>query len=168
VVTRLREAGAVILGKTNMHEWVKASNTNNVFYGASQNMGSEPGDGRVERWCGAAVAAGISMGSIGTDSAGSVRNPASLCGIVAFKPTYGRVSMFGGVAGTGPYLINHFGVLTKTVQDSAFILKCIAGYDSKDPLSADAPVPDIFKEYWKGRKKAENRDHKRIFRRAGG
>jgi aspartyl-tRNA(Asn)/glutamyl-tRNA(Gln) amidotransferase subunit A len=150
VVKRLREAGAVILGKTNMHEWAKASNTNNVFYGPSRNPWDlNRATGGSSAGCGAAVAAGISMGSIGTDSAGSVRNPASLCGIVGFKPTYGRVSMFGGVAGTGPYSINHFGVLAKTVQDSAFILKCVAGYDSNDPLSADAPVPDYSKSIGK-------------------
>src|SRR5918992_132455 len=150
VVKRLREAGAVILGKTNMHEWAKASNTNNVFYGPSRNPWDlNRATGGSSAGCAAAVAAGLSMGSIGTDSAGSVRNPASLCGIVGFKPTYGRVSMFGGVAGTGPYSINHFGVLAQTVQDSAFLLKCVAGYDSKDPLSADAPVPDYSKSIGK-------------------
>jgi aspartyl-tRNA(Asn)/glutamyl-tRNA(Gln) amidotransferase subunit A len=149
-VTRLKESGAVILGKTNMHEWAKASNINNVFYGPAHNPWDlKRATGGSSAGCAAAVAAGISLGSIGTDSAGSVRNPASLCGIVGFKPTYGRVSMCGGVAGTGPYSINHFGVLAKTVQDAAYILKCVAGYDSKDPLSADAPVPDYSKSIGK-------------------
>jgi aspartyl-tRNA(Asn)/glutamyl-tRNA(Gln) amidotransferase subunit A len=82
------------------------------------------------------------MASIGTDSAGSVRNPAALCGIAGLKPTYGRVSVFGGVPGTGPYSINHFGILAKTVKDCALILNCIAGYDPMDPLCANEPVPD--------------------------
>src|SRR6185503_10041514 len=88
-------------------------------------------------------AASMCLASIGTDSAGSVRNPAAMCGIVGLKPTYGRVSCFGGVPGTGAYSTNHFGVLTKTVKDCALVLQEIAGRDSKDPLSAEAPV-DIY------------------------
>lgn len=150
VVTKLKQAGAVILGKTNMHEWAKASNTNNVFYGPTRNPWDlNRATGGSSAGCAAAVAAGISMGSIGTDSAGSARNPASLCGIVGFKPTYGRVSMFGGVAGTGPYSINHFGVLAKSVQDAAYILKFVSGYDPKDPLSTDVPVPNYLKSIGK-------------------
>ena len=143
VVGRLRAAGAVILGKTHMHEWAKSSHTNNVFYGPSRN----PWD--VSRTTGgssggsaAAVAASLGVASIGTDSAGSVRNPAALCGIAGLKPTHGRVSTFGGVPGTGPGSINHFGVLAKTVEDCALVLNCIAGMDPLDPFSADVPVPD--------------------------
>jgi aspartyl-tRNA(Asn)/glutamyl-tRNA(Gln) amidotransferase subunit A len=83
------------------------------------------------------------LASIGTDSAGSVRNPAAMCGIVGLKPTYGRVSCFGGVPGTGAYSTNHFGVLTRTVKDCALVLQEIAGYDPKDPLSAAEPT-DIY------------------------
>ena len=143
VVTRLRAAGAVVLGKTHMHEWAKSSHTNNVFYGPSRN----PWDvtratGGSSGGSAAAVAASLGLASIGTDSAGSVRNPAGLCGIAGLKPTHGRVSMFGGVPGTGPAAINHFGVLAKTVEDCSLVLNCIAGVDPRDPVSADMPVPD--------------------------
>jgi len=143
VVSKLRAAGAVILGKTNMHEWAKASHTNNVFYGPSCNPWDvKRATGGSSGGSAAAVAASLCLGSIGTDSAGSVRNPAALCGIAGLKPTHGRVSMFGGVPGTGPGSINHFGVLAKTVEDCALILNCIAGHDPKDPVTADEPVPD--------------------------
>jgi len=146
VVERLKEAGAVILGKTNMHEWAKGSNSINPFYGTSRNPwdttrvpGGSSGGSAV------AVAAGLCLASLGTDSAGSVRNPASLCGTVGLKPTLGRVSSFGGVAGTGGYTVNHFGVFTRTVKDCALVLGHIAGHDPKDPLSSDEPVPNYTK-----------------------
>jgi aspartyl-tRNA(Asn)/glutamyl-tRNA(Gln) amidotransferase subunit A len=146
VVERLKEAGAVILGKTNMHEWAKGSNSINPFYGTSLNPwdttrvpGGSSGGSAV------AVAAGLCLASLGTDSAGSVRNPASLCGTVGLKPTLGRVSSFGGVAGTGGYTVNHFGVFTRTVKDCALVLGHIAGHDPKDPLSSDEPVPNYTK-----------------------
>ena len=146
VVARLKEAGAVILGKTNMHEWAKGSNSINPFYGTSRNPwdttripGGSSGGSAV------AVAAGLCLASVGTDSAGSVRNPASLCGTVGLKPTLGRVSSFGGVAGTGGYTVNHFGVLTRIVKDCALVLGNIAGHDPKDPLSSDEPVPNYTK-----------------------
>jgi aspartyl-tRNA(Asn)/glutamyl-tRNA(Gln) amidotransferase subunit A len=146
VVERLKDAGAVILGKTNMHEWAKGSNSINPFYGTSRNPwdttripGGSSGGSAV------AVAAGLCLASLGTDSAGSVRNPASLCGTVGLKPTLGRVSSFGGVAGTGGYTVNHFGVFARTVQDCAVVLGHIAGYDPKDPLSSDEPVPNYTK-----------------------
>ena len=143
VVRKLRAAGAVILGKTHMHEWAKSSHTNNVFYGPSRN----PWDvtratGGSSGGSAAAVAASLGLASIGTDSAGSVRNPAALCGIAGLKPTHGRVSLYGGVPGTGPGSINHFGVLAKTVEDCSLVLQCIAGVDPRDPFSADVPVPD--------------------------
>ncbi|MBI2087237.1 MAG: aspartyl/glutamyl-tRNA amidotransferase subunit A [Deltaproteobacteria bacterium] len=147
VVERLREGGAIILGKTNMHEWAKGSNSINPFYGTSYNPwdtsripGGSSGGSAV------AVAASLCMASLGTDSAGSVRNPASLCGTVGLKPTYGRVSCFGGVPGTGGYTVNHFGILTKTVKDCALVLRLIAGCDPKDPLSSEEPVPDYSKK----------------------
>ncbi len=150
VVTRLKEAGAVILGKTNMHEWAKGSNSINIFYGTPHNPwdtkrvpGGSSGGSAV------AVAASLCVASLGTDSAGSVRNPASLCGTVGLKPTYGRVSTFGGVPGTGGYSTNHFGIFTKTVEDSALVLKVIAGYDPKDPLSSQERVPDYPKSIGK-------------------
>ena len=144
VVARLKQAGAVILGKTNMHEWAAGCTTINPYYGTTRN----PWDrnrvsGGSSGGSAASVAASLALGSIGTDNAGSVRNPASLCGIVGLKATYGRVSRVGGVAGTGGYSTDHFGVLTRTVRDSALMLQAIAGPDPKDPLSSDAPVPDF-------------------------
>jgi aspartyl-tRNA(Asn)/glutamyl-tRNA(Gln) amidotransferase subunit A len=143
VVERLKQAGAVILGKTNMHEWAKGSNSINPFYGTSYNPwdktripGGSSGGSAV------AVAAALCLASIGTDSAGSVRNPAALCGTVGLKPTLGRISCFGGVAGTGGYTVNHFGILARSVKDCAVVLRHIAGYDCKDPLSSDEPVPN--------------------------
>ena len=143
VVAQLREAGAVILGKTNMHEWANGGTTINPFYGTTRN----PWD--MERIAGgssggsaAGLAASLCLGSIGTDNGGSVRNPASLCGTVGFKPTYGRISRFGHVPGEGGFSTNHLGVFSKTVRDCALILQAIAGKDPKDPNSADEPVPD--------------------------
>jgi len=143
-VQRLKDAGAILLGKTNMHEWALGGTTINPFYGTTRNPwnldyiagGSSGGSA-------AAVAADLCLASIGTDSAQSVRNPASMCGIVGLKPTYGRVSQYGTVAGTGAYSTNHTGVLTRTVEDCALVLQTLAGYDPKDPLSANAPVPNF-------------------------
>jgi aspartyl-tRNA(Asn)/glutamyl-tRNA(Gln) amidotransferase subunit A len=143
-VQRLKDAGAILLGKTNMHEWALGGTTINPFYGTTRNPwnldyiagGSSGGSA-------AAVAAELCLASIGTDSAQSVRNPASMCGIVGLKPTYGRVSQYGTVAGTGAYSTNHTGVLTRTVEDCAVVLQTLAGYDPKDPLSANAPVPNF-------------------------
>lgn len=141
VVAKLKDAGAITLGKTNMHEWALGGTTINPFFGTTHN----PWDtarvpGGSSGGAAAAVAASMCLASIGTDSAGSVRNPAAMCGIVGLKPTYGRVSCFGGVPGTGAYSTNHFGVLTKSVKDCALVLQEIAGYDIKDPLSADEPI----------------------------
>lgn len=140
-VTRLRNAGAVILGKTNMHEWASGGTTINPYYGTTHN----PWD--LDRIAGgssggsaAAVAAGLCLGSLGTDNAGSVRNPAAMCGVVGLKPTHGRVSRFGGVAGTGGYSTDHFGSFTRSVEDCAVVLQAIAGYDVNDPLSSQVPV----------------------------
>ena len=146
VVEKLRAAGAIILGKTNMHEWAKGSNSINPFYGTPLN----PWDttripGGSSSGSAVAVAAGLCLSSIGTDSAGSVRNPASLCGTVGLKPTFGRISSFGGVAGTGGYTVNHFGIFTRRVKDCAFVLNQTAGYDLRDPLSSDEPVSNYMK-----------------------
>ena len=143
-VQRLKDAGAIVLGKTNMHEWALGGTTINPFYGTTRNPwnldhiagGSSGGSA-------AAVAADLCLASIGTDSAQSVRNPASMCGIVGLKPTYGRVSQYGTVAGTGAYSTNHTGILTQTVEDCALVLQAIAGHDPKDPLSANEPVPNF-------------------------
>ena len=143
VVERLRTAGAIILGKTNLHEWALGGTTINPFYGTTRN----PWDtnriaGGSSGGSGAAVAASLCLGSIGTDSAQSVRNPASMCGVAGLKPTYGRISQYGTVPGTGAYSCNHTGILTKTVEDTALVLTAVAGHDSRDPTSAREPVAD--------------------------
>lgn len=117
VVDKLRQAGAVIIGKTNMHEWASGGTTINPYYGTTLN----PWDttripGGSSGGSAAAVAAGLCLTSIGTDNAGSVRNPASFCGTVGLKATYGRVSRFGDVPGTGGFSTDHFGVFTRTVK----------------------------------------------------
>ncbi|MDE0030225.1 MAG: amidase [Deltaproteobacteria bacterium] len=151
VVARLRQAGAVILGKTNMHEWAAGCTTINPYYGTTRNpWDRDRVSGGSSGGSAASVAASLALGSIGTDNAGSVRNPASLCGVVGLKATYGRVSRVGGVAGTGGYSTDHFGVLTRTVRDSALMLQAIAGIDPKDPLSSDAPVPDFSAQLGEG------------------
>ena len=143
VVARLREAGAVILGKTNMHEWANGGTTINPFYGTTRNpWDTERIAGGSSGGSAAGLGASLCLGSIGTDNGGSVRNPASLCGTVGFKPTYGRISRFGHVPGDGGFSTNHLGVFSKTVRDCALILQAIAGKDPKDPNSADEPVPD--------------------------
>ena len=143
VVARLREAGAIVLGKNNMHEWAGGGTTMNPYFGTTYN----PWDttrvpGGSSGGSAAAVAADLCLASIGTDNAGSVRNPAAWCGTVGLKATYGRVSRFGGVAGTGGFSSDHFGPFTKTVEDCALVLGAIAGEDPNDPLSSPEPVPD--------------------------
>lgn len=143
VVARLKAAGAVILGKTNLHEWASGSTTINPYYGTTRN----PWDlsrisGGSSGGSAAGVAADFFLASIGTDNAGSIRNPAAMCGVVGLKPTYGRVSVFGGVPGTGGYSTNHFGPFAKTVEDCALVLQAIAGRDPHDPLSSGEKVPD--------------------------
>ncbi|HVO92286.1 MAG TPA: amidase [Terriglobales bacterium] len=144
VVRRLKEAGAIILGKTNMHEWALGGTTINPFYGTTRNPwntghiagGSSGGSA-------AAVASGMCLASVGTDSAQSVRNPASMCGVAGLKPTYGRVSQHGTVPGTGAYSTNHTGIIARSAADCALVLQVIAGYDPNDPLSASEPVPNF-------------------------
>ena len=150
VVKRLTAAGTINLGKTNMHEWASGGTTINPYYGPTYN----PWDrkripGGSSGGSAAAVAASMCLASIGTDNAGSVRNPASMCGVAGLKPTYGRVSVFGGVPGTGGYSTNHFGIFTKTVKDCAFVLHAIAGHDPNDPLSSDEPVSTYAREIGK-------------------
>lgn len=150
VVARLKAAGAIILGKTNMHEWASGSTTINPYYGTTAN----PWDksriaGGSSGGSAAAVAASLCLGSIGTDNAGSVRNPAALCGVVGLKATFGRISRYGGVLGTGGFSTDHFGPFAKTVRDCALILGAIAGPDPKDPLSSSEAVPQYLKQLGK-------------------
>jgi aspartyl-tRNA(Asn)/glutamyl-tRNA(Gln) amidotransferase subunit A len=141
VVRRLRAAGAVILGKQNLHEFAYGGSSLISFYGEVRNPwdtarvagGSSGGPA-------ASVAAGMGLAAVGTDTAGSVRLPASYCGVVGLKPTYGRVSGRGVVPLSWSF--DHVGPITNSVYDAALMLQVLAGYDVGDHASVDAPVPD--------------------------
>src|SRR5713226_1039342 len=143
VVSRLTAAGAIVLGKLNMHEFAYGPEGLNPHYGTPWN----PWDKATHRICGgsssgsgAAVAAGIAPGALGSDTGGSIRIPASLCGITGIKPTYGRVSR----AGVLPlaWSLDHVGPMTRTAADCALVLRAMAGYDPGDPTTSVLPVPD--------------------------
>ncbi|MCL4524327.1 MAG: amidase [Acidobacteria bacterium] len=142
VVRSLRRAGAVIVGKTNMHEFAYGVTTENPHFGATRN----PWDtsripGGSSGGSAAALAAGMCFASVGTDTGGSIRIPASLCGIVGLKPTYGRVSVHGTVA-LSPTL-DHVGPLARTVADTAIVLRAIAGRDPLDATTLALPPPRL-------------------------
>jgi aspartyl-tRNA(Asn)/glutamyl-tRNA(Gln) amidotransferase subunit A len=143
VTTRLARAGAILLGKLNMVEFAYGPEGLNPHYGHARN----PWGGGVHRMAGGsssgsgvAVAAGLAPGALGSDTGGSIRIPASLCGITGLKPTYGRVSR----AGVLPlaWSMDHVGPMTRTAADSALMLAAMAGYDPADASSSVLPVPD--------------------------
>ena len=141
VASRLRGAGAVILGKLNMTELAVGPFGDNAHHGDVQNPW-RPGhaSGGSSSGSGAAVAAGFATGALGSDTGGSIRLPAAYCGIVGLKPTYGRVSR----AGVMPlsWSLDHVGPMTRTVRDAALMLAVIAGHDPADATSSHRPVPD--------------------------
>lgn len=142
LVTRLREAGAVIVGKANMHEFAYGVTTVNPHYGPTHNPWDlERVPGGSSGGSAAAVSAALCLGAIGSDTGGSIRLPASYCGIVGLKPTYGRVSRRGCVALS--WSLDHMGPMTKTVRDAALMLNVIAGHDPADQSSSTAAVPDF-------------------------
>ena len=142
VVQRLREAGAVFLGKLNMHELAFGPTTRATsFFGRVRNpWAPERISGGSSGGSGAAVAAGLCYAALGSDTGGSIRQPASFCGIVGLKPTYGRVS----TRGTLPvaWSADHIGPMTRSVADAAMVLQVIAGYDAREVTSYDMPVED--------------------------
>jgi aspartyl-tRNA(Asn)/glutamyl-tRNA(Gln) amidotransferase subunit A len=141
VVLRLKRVGAVILGKLNLHEFALGGTSAVTFFGPVHNPWAlDRVSGGSSGGSAAAVAADMCFGALGTDTGGSIRIPASLCGIVGFKPTYGRVSTRGVVPMA--WTLDHVGPMCKTVEDAALMLAAIAGYDALDPVSADAPVAD--------------------------
>jgi aspartyl-tRNA(Asn)/glutamyl-tRNA(Gln) amidotransferase subunit A len=143
-IEKLRTHGAIPFGRMNMDEFAMGSSTENSGAQLTRNpwdLSRVPGGSSGGP--AAAVAADIAFGALGTDTGGSIRQPAALSGIVGFKPSYGRVSRFGLVAFASS--LDQIGPLTKTVRDSAVLMNAIAGHDSRDSTSLDAPVPDYTK-----------------------
>ncbi len=147
VTANLKSAGAIFLGKTNLDEFAMGSSNETSHYGPAHNPWKEkdsPGElvpGGSSGGSAAAVAAYLCSGAIGTDTGGSIRQPAAFCGIVGMKPTYGRCSRWGIVAFSSS--LDQAGPMTRTVRDSAILLTAMAGHDPKDSTSADLAVPDF-------------------------
>lgn len=141
VVRKLRDAGAVILGKVNMDEFAMGSSTeNSAFFTTRNPWDTERVPGGSSGGSAAAVSASECAASVGTDTGGSIRQPAACCGVVGLKPTYGRVSRYGMIAFASS--LDQGGPVTKDVTDAALLLNTIAGHDPLDTTSMDAPVPD--------------------------
>jgi Asp-tRNA(Asn)/Glu-tRNA(Gln) amidotransferase A subunit family amidase len=141
VIERLESAGAVIVGKTRMSEFAYSPGSNNEHYGPTRNPWNlEHDTGGSSSGSGAAVADGLVYGALGSDTGGSIRMPAALCGIVGFKPTFGRVSLYG--ADSLAWSLDHLGPMTRTVVDAALMMNILAGHDPRDSRTRTIPVPD--------------------------
>ena len=141
VVERLAAAGAVMLGKTNMDEFAMGSSNETSYYGPVRNPWDlECSPGGSSGGSSAAVAARLAPAATGTDTGGSIRQPAALTGTTGIKPTYGRVSRYGMIAFASS--LDQAGVITRTAEDAALLLGVMAGFDERDSTSIDHPVPD--------------------------
>src|SRR5262249_24865804 len=141
VVVRLKKAGAILLGKLNLHEFALGGTSAVSYFGPVHNPWAlDRIPGGSSGGSGAATAAGLCFGSLGTDTAGSVRIPASYCGIVGFRPTYGRVSSRGTIPDS--WTLDQVGPLCRSVEDASLMLGAIAGYDELDPASVNVQVPN--------------------------
>ncbi|HKQ56575.1 MAG TPA: amidase [Candidatus Eisenbacteria bacterium] len=139
-VARLRAAGAVIVGKTRLAEFAYSPGSNNSSYGPTRNPRDVTRDtGGSSSGSGAAVAAGMVVAALGTDTGGSIRIPASLCGVVGLKPTYGRASLAGAIPLA--WSLDHLGPMTRSVTDAAIVLEVLAGRDDADPRTSSAAAP---------------------------
>ncbi len=137
----LREAGTVLLGKLSMHEFaIGGPDEEGPFPPARNPWDLERIPGGSSSGSGAALAAGLCSGALGSDTGGSIRGPASLCGIVGLKPTYGLVSRYGVIPLS--WTLDHAGPMARTVEDTAILLQAIVGHDPRDKASAEVPVPD--------------------------
>jgi aspartyl-tRNA(Asn)/glutamyl-tRNA(Gln) amidotransferase subunit A len=142
VVTRLEAAGAVVVGKTNCDEFAMGSSTENSAFGPTRNPWAlDRTPGGTSGGSAAAVAARMSLAALGSDTGGSIRQPAAMCGIVGLKPTYGRVSRYGLIAHGSSF--DQIGPLTRSADDAAVLMNVIAGHDPQDATTSPEPVPDF-------------------------
>lgn len=141
VVDKLNQAGAVMLGKVNMDEFAMGSSNETSYYGPTKNpWNTNTVPGGSSGGSATAVAARLAVCATGTDTGGSIRQPAALCGITGLKPTYGRVSRYGMIAYASS--LDQGGPMTRSAEDAAILLQAMAGFDEKDSTSVDQPVPD--------------------------
>jgi aspartyl-tRNA(Asn)/glutamyl-tRNA(Gln) amidotransferase subunit A len=151
VVTKLRDAGAISVGKLGLHEFAYGTTSDNAHFGSVHNpwrLDHVPGGS--SGGSGAATAAGLAFATMGSDTGGSIRMPAAACGCVGLMPTFGRVSLHGAVPLS--WTLDHAGPLTRTVRDAAIVLQAISGFDALDPTTEDVAIPDMLEDSERGPK----------------